>query len=227
MLRKLRILYVEQNPLAEQKVCDWLQSLFAETLVATSTEEAIAMATAKPAQVLMTALELPDRRGLELAVALRKRDQRLPVLFTSTSTAPDDLLAAIRLQAVDYLIKPIDWPQFKAALGRLADHVVDEGNIVVRLGCGWLYWTHEAMLEREGQVQTLTPRERRLIDVLATRPGRWVNTERLLCAVYENPDHASEAGLKNLVMRLRRKIGQEVIVSGYGTGYRLLPPGDD
>ena len=56
---------------------------------------------------------------------------------------------------------------------------------------------------------------------MIARQGQWVHTERLLQVVYDDPDRASESGLKSLIMRLRRKIGRELIVNGYGSGYRL------
>ena len=43
----------------------------------------------------------------------------------------------------------------------------------------------------------------------------------MLQLLYDDPDRASESGLKSLIMRLRRKIGRETIVNGYGLGYRL------
>jgi DNA-binding response OmpR family regulator len=38
-----------------------------------------------------------------------------------------------------------------------------------------------------------------------------ISTERLLNAVYDDPDQASDAGLKNHILRLRRKIGRDEI----------------
>ena len=83
------------------------------------------------------------------------------------------------------------------------------------------YWPEEGTLNSDGRTLSLTKHERRLIETLIARQGQWVHTERLLQVVYDDPNRASESGLKSLIMRLRRKIGRELIVNGYGSGYRL------
>lgn len=46
-------------------------------------------------------------------------------------------------------------------------------------------------------------------------------------AFYDDPDQASDAGLKNHILRLRRKIGRDAIYNNYGLGYKLRPVLDD
>jgi two-component system OmpR family response regulator len=170
---------------------------------------------------LIAGMKLPDMTGVALVGALRARFPDLPVIFIGTATETKDLLAAIKLRPVDYLQKPLEWPAFKEALQRLAADVANTDKVVVQLGNGSYYCAHDGTLENAGQTRCLTGQERRLIETLIARRGQWIQTERLLMAVYADPDRATESGLKSLVMRLRRKIGREVIVSGYGLGYRL------
>lgn len=85
----------------------------------------------------------------------------------------------------------------------------------------------EGVVQRAGQDLRLTRHEQRLLDALIARRGQWVSTERLLHAIYDDPDHASDAGLKNHVLRLRRKIGRDEIYNNYGLGYMLRPVAED
>jgi len=91
----------------------------------------------------------------------------------------------------------------------------------VSLGNGAFYCRRDGSLICAGQTQCLTRQERRLIETLIARQGQWVHTEQILQLVYDDPQRASESGLKSLIMRLRRKIGRETIINGYGLGYRL------
>ena len=225
-LRKLHCLYVDADDTQRAEVAEWLEGMFAEILVAGSVAEALRLAETTAVHVLLSEIHLPPPPrgrpgGVALVEALRARIPDLPVIFISASTATEDLLAAIRVRCVDYLPKPLAWPCLKEGLKRLVDDLGDGGRGVVRLGNGAFYWPEEGTLNSDGRTLSLTKHERRLIETLIARQGQWVHTERLLQVVYDDPDRASESGLKSLIMRLRRKIGRELIVNGYGSGYRL------
>lgn len=239
-LHKLTVLYVDGDHGARVEVCDWLEGLFADILVAGSVSEAMRVTEGVEVHALISEIRLPDpggetrpparagadpegngAPGVALVEGLRARFPGLPVIFISASTAPEDLLAAIKVRPVDYLPKPLAWSAVKAALRRLVDHLSARDQVVVRLGNGAYYCTRDGTVNCDGQMLCLTKQEQRLIETLIARQGHWVHTERLLQVVYDDPDRASESGLKSLIMRLRRKVGREVIVNGYGSGYRL------
>lgn len=226
-LRKTRILFADADVVKQVEVRDWLEGLFAEILVADTAAEALSLTKNLPIQALITGMKLPDRSGMALVEDLRERFPGLPVIFIGTSTSTEDLLAAIKVRPIDYLLQPVDWPAFKEALKRLAAHIGNRGEVLVRLSDGSYYCTVDGSLMSNGQTLSLTKQERRLIETLIARRGQWVHSERLLMAIYDDPELASESGLKSLIMRLRRKLGREVIVNGYGLGYRLQKALDD
>lgn len=224
-LRKLRVLYVDDAGAGQVELRDWLDALFADVLVAGTMAEALRLTEEVAVQALVSEIRLPDAGsgagGGELVETLRRRFPGLPVIFVSASTAPEDLLTAIKVNPVDYLTKPLAWSDFKAALQRLVAQLSQGSAEMVSLGNGSFYCPRDGSLISAGQTQCLTRQERRLIETLIARQGQWVHTEQMLQLLYDDPDRASESGLKSLVMRLRRKIGRETIVNGYGLGYRL------
>lgn len=138
-LRTLRLLYVDEEPEAQEEVGDWLQGAFAETLIARSGAEALACLERTPVQALMISIQLPDTHGVDLALQVRAQQWGLPVVFTSATIDPDDMLMAMRLAPIDYLLKPIEWVRLKEALQRLASHVAENSAFFVRLGGGGGY----------------------------------------------------------------------------------------
>jgi DNA-binding response OmpR family regulator len=62
------------------------------------------------------------------------------------------------------------------------------------------------------------------MNLLAAHRGQWLSTERLLAEVYDESETGSAAGLKNVIGRLRHKLGAGTIVNRYGLGYRLREP---
>ena len=130
-------------------------------------------------------------------------------------------LAATRLRLVDYLVKPLVWDTLRTCLERSAEDLCAQGRLFVRLDADTLYSKVDGSLRRGNESISLTPREQALLHLLVQHGDEWLSTERLIAALFTDFDRGSEAALKNLVRRLRHKLGPEAIANRYGVGYRL------
>jgi FixJ family two-component response regulator len=63
-------------------------------------------------------VRLPDQNGLDLQVALSKRELRLPIIFMTGHGEILDSVRAIQRGAVDFLTKPVDGEILLAAVAR-------------------------------------------------------------------------------------------------------------
>ncbi len=84
-------------------------------------------------------------------------------------------------------------------------------------------------VERGDDVQPLTPREARLVEYLANRPGQAVSRDELLHAVWEVPEGTRAVGraVDNALYRLRQKVEDDArnpryLLTVRGSGYRLV-----
>jgi DNA-binding NtrC family response regulator len=68
--------------------------------------------------VLLTDLQLPDGKGIELVNDLETRDSTEVVLITGHASV-ESAVEALRLGASDYLVKPVDMERLKAILRRV------------------------------------------------------------------------------------------------------------
>ena len=221
MLRHLTALYVEDDPMQRTVTSEWLLSFFGQVRMAETSEEGLRLFGEEPVHLVITDLKMPGMNGLELAAAIRRQDRTVPILMFSAYTETADLLAATRLHLVDYLLKPLSWERLKAALECAALGLLAEGREFVQLDADTTYCVAEGCLYRLAERIPLTPGERALLDVLAAHRGQWLSTQRLLGALYAQNETGSEASLKNLILRLRQKIGADAILNRYGVGYRL------
>src|SRR5256885_13242131 len=65
--------------------------------------------------VLLTDLQLPDGRGVELVNDIESRDSTELVMITGHASV-ESAVEALRLGATDYLVKPVDVERLKAIL---------------------------------------------------------------------------------------------------------------
>jgi two-component system nitrogen regulation response regulator GlnG len=72
---------------------------------------------AKPPDVILLDLRLPDQSGLEVYQQIRTIDARIPVIFVTMAKTADAAIEAMKQGAYDYLFKPLDLHQLRRVVG--------------------------------------------------------------------------------------------------------------
>jgi len=85
-----------------------------EVLAAESADEGLKLLKSQRPDVLLLDVMLPSTTGLELFDRVRKIDERLPVIFMTASGESDTAIEAMKLGALDYLMKPLDGAPIKS-----------------------------------------------------------------------------------------------------------------
>jgi two-component system response regulator AlgR len=124
----LRILVVDDEPLARERVISLLEELAVGEVVGAAANglEALAKVAELGPDVVLLDIRMPGMDGLEAARHLAKREDPPAVLFT---TAYDDhALEAFDASAVDYLLKPIRRDRLQRGLQRA--QVVEDARLL-------------------------------------------------------------------------------------------------
>ena len=168
--------------------------------------------------ILLDAM-LPVLDGWDLLARLRKT-KKTPVLMLTARDASADRVRGLDCGADDYVAKPFDLPELLARVRALirrgaatASNRLDFGGVVLDTAqrCVW----------RDGEVVALPPSEYALLEYLALHRGGVVTRTTL----YEHLFDENEDTLSNLldvrVSNLRRKLGQDFIITRRGHGYGI------
>lgn len=222
ILRNLTALYVEDDPVQRGQLTDLLGDFFQDLLIAENGVAGLRLFDSRPVHLVIADIRMPEMNGLEMAAAIRQRGSQVPILITSAYTDTEDLLAALRLHSFDYLIKPLSWKQLKDALYACANQIAEHGGGFVQLDHQSFFFPDARRLHLLTGMVGLSRNECALLTMLSDHRGQWVSREQLSSHIYGCKD-VSEAALKNLVLRLRRKLGDDLLVTRYGEGYKLLP----
>ena len=80
--------------------------------------------TAPTPDLILLDLNMPRMDGREFLAAIKKDDAlcSIPVVVLTTSDVERDAVAAYRLGAAGYIVKPVDMDQFFAEMKRLEDY---------------------------------------------------------------------------------------------------------
>ncbi|HPI99489.1 MAG TPA: response regulator [Enterococcus sp.] len=86
-------------------------------------KEALDIFAKKQIDLLITDVQMPFTTGIELAETIRKKHQQLPILFISGYDDFTYAKKALDLQAVNYLLKPINPEEFYLQLDKLVTSI--------------------------------------------------------------------------------------------------------
>ena len=194
--------------------------------------------TARPPELMLLDLGLPDGAGLGLLREVRGWS-RLPIVVLSARGQEDSKVQALDAGADDYLTKPFGVPELlarlRAALRRSATAAGDEAPVIVVSGDDG----HGLRLDLQsrrcqklvpgGTVDiALTPTEYRLLTELALHRGKVLTHTQLLRAVWGPRHDADVAYLRVYLGQLRQKLEPvparpRWLLTEPGTGYRFDP----
>ena len=112
-LKELNILYVEDDVEVRTTLETTMRKIFKNLYVACDGQEALTLyAELKSKKIKLNAIvsdiNMPNIDGLTLLEMIRNEDELIPFIFTTAYSEVDYLLKAIKLNANDYILKPID-----------------------------------------------------------------------------------------------------------------------
>ncbi|KPF44370.1 transcriptional regulator [beta proteobacterium AAP121] len=218
-----RVLVVEDEPKLAALLADYLRAAGHEAECVADGLLAWQAWTARRHELVLLDLMLPGQDGLQLCRQLRAQSA-VPIVMLTARADEADRLAGLELGADDYIAKNPFSPRevmarVKAVLRRSrATQANTTGTAALRLDeMGLRAWW-------QGEALELTPIEFRLLQTLATQPGRVYPRAQLLELLHGDARAATERAVDSHVKNLRRKLeqagaGSERIRSVYGVGY--------
>ena len=229
----MRILAVDDDPQALRYVREVLTRAGHAPIVASDAESALRLVKEEEPHLVLLDLMLPDTDGIELMRSILDIAD-VPVIFVSVYGQDDYVVRAFDMGASDYIVKPFSpselGARIRAALRkrRPADlPEPDEPYVLGDLAVNFL----ERRVTLAGRPLELTATEYRLLVELAANPGRVVTSGQLLERIWGAGKSAGTAPVRNIVSRLRRKLGDSAsdpkyIFNESRVGYRIAkPPG--
>ena len=181
---------------------------------------ATAIASDSDFDLLILDLGLPDVDGLSVLREIRRRGEHLPVLILTARDDISDKIEGLDAGASDYVTKPFKLEELLARVrvqlreGRSAEPtVLEAGGVALDVR------TRKAMVE--GVAVDLTAREFTMLETFMNHAGQVLSREQLLAQVWGYDYDPGSNVVEVYIRYLRRKLGDELIETVRGMGYRL------
>lgn len=213
----MRILVVEDEPDLLSSLAQALREEGYAVDTATDGEDGLFKAESSEYDALVLDVMLPKMDGWKVLQNLRKT-RKTPVLMLTARDRSADRVRGLDSGADDYVVKPFDLAELQARLRALIRRTANQTRSSIEIR-DVVIDTAARSVSRGGEPVTLTAREYALVEYLALHCGEVVTRTTL----YEHLFDENDSTLSNLldvhVSNIRKKLGQEFIVTRRGHGY--------
>jgi DNA-binding response OmpR family regulator len=219
-----RVLMIDDDARLASMVRDYLAPTGFAVEVAGDIATGVAALRARPAELLILDLMLPDGDGLDVCRRLRADGVGIPILMLTAKGDPIDRVIGLEIGADDYLPKPFEprelQARIKALLRRASGAPADSA-----LRFGRLEIDRDARVVRvDGDARPLTSHQFEILVALAERAGRVLTREQLMDLVRGEALEAFDRSIDVHIARIRAAIEDDPrhptrIVTVRGAGY--------
>lgn len=224
-MKGIRILYLEDDETLAFLTGDHLAMQGYEVVHVTNGNAALEHLNTDRFDLCILDIMVPGPDGMEVAGHLRRTDKRTPIIFLSARTLAEDRIAALRIGADDYLVKPfrIEELVLRIEVFLRRSGIIEED--IEEFGCrDVLFRPGEYKMYVGAEEIKLTARETELLSFLWKNANKILKREDILLAIWGDDDYFLGRSLDVFVSRLRKKFGESECIgieNVHGVGFRF------
>ncbi len=216
----MRILVVEDDPNLNKQVKNALEDNGYSVDIALDGEEGHFLGDTEPYDAVILDLGLPKIDGLTVLENWRKENRKFPVLILTARNRWSEKVNGFDAGADDYVTKPFQMEELLARLRALIRR--SAGHATSDIECGPL--KIDTKLNKvfiNGTKLKLTSHEYKIIEYFLHHQDKVISRTELTEHIYDQDFDRDSNTIEVFIGRLRKKIGNNMIKTERGYGYRL------
>lgn len=224
---KLKILLLEDDPKLANEIRQYFVAKNSECDIAYDGQSVFKLIPANKYDILILDINVPTVNGLEVCRRVRLEDRSTPILMLTAFGDVNDKVEALNIGADDYLVKPFHFDELSARINALIrrsgqqqtdpDDLISIDDLTIN--------TSQMTVNRNGRAIELTPKEFRLLELLARAKGRPVSKQTISEQVWDINFDTGTNTIEVYINFLRNKIDKghddKLIHTRPGFGYFL------
>jgi len=219
LLKKLTVLFIEDDDVIRSQTQDVLKIFFANVLTAQNGLEGIEILENKTPDIILSDIKMPVMDGLTFTKKVRDTNNQIPIILLSSYSDQQMLFKAANCGIDGFVIKPIVLDNLLETFDKVLQRKAPMRKYYT-FSEGITYNILTEELYKNGELLELGKKEKNMLKLFIQNFDKTLTKEEIISTIWEM-ETVTDSALKNLLSRLRGKIGFEIIVSVKGSGWRL------
>jgi DNA-binding response OmpR family regulator len=228
-MSRVKILYAEDELFLGKIVKESLESRGFEVAMETDGINVVTAFTEEQPDICILDIMLPNKSGFELAEAIRKLNNDVPIIFLTAKVQTEDVVKGFTIGANDYIRKPFSMEELIVRIENALRIKKTDGNNLI-LGDTIQIGTYHFNLNRQvlsihNTEKKLSYRESELLKLLYKNRNNIVDRRDLLNEIWGNDSFFNSRNLDVYITKLRSYLKEDdrvEILTIKGVGYRFV-----
>jgi two-component system response regulator VicR len=227
---KTRILYVEDDADLRFVTQDNLGQQGYDVVGCDNGKTALSVFREHSFDLCILDIMLPEMDGFELARAIRRENEEIPILFLTAKSLPEDRLTGLRIGADDYLTKPFAMEELLLKIEIFLKRrklTSPSGQREIRIGDYSLDFENLTLSHPVQGPKRLTQKEADLLRLLCRKRNEVVRRAEVLETLWGKNDYFLGRSLDVFISRLRKYLKADSrlrIDNIHGIGFLFVCP---
>jgi len=128
LLKRLTLLYVEDDDVIRTELSELLANFFSNVYVSKDGKEGLRtyLENQDNIDIILTDVNMPALSGIEMIKKIRGINSKVPVIFATAHSDNEFLAEAIKLRVQEYVVKPIDIRNLLSLMNEIASSLYQE-----------------------------------------------------------------------------------------------------
>lgn len=223
-LKNIHLLIVEDDEVAADFLASSLEDIFKKIYIKNDGASAFEFIENNKIDALITDLAMPNMQGITLIKKLRENEKNkgnktLPIIVISGRKESDELVEIVRYNLIDYIVKPFTFKRLYEMLERLSKSLIENNRRDFYIDNARIYDPTTKSIKFENKTIPLTSLEAHLLELLLENRGTLLPKSTIMEQIY--PSEINDSAFRNLLVRLRKKVGKENILTKRDLGLLL------
>ncbi len=225
-MRKLQTysaLIVDDDKSSLEEMYEYLDILFLKVYRATDAMSALKLLKENRIDIVFTDIKMPTTDGFELISQIKALNEKTLVVIISAYDDKEKLLKAIKLEILDYIIKPLNSKKLQHAL-ELCTKKLKQKDKYICLDGDICWDSKNYMLFRTKDPISLTPSETKLFGLLIENINKPIKSEDIFYYLWGETEKVyNSKNVRNIIFGLRKKLKPfDIIKNIYGGRYMIV-----
>ncbi|HNS16278.1 MAG TPA: response regulator transcription factor [Bacteroidales bacterium] len=174
---------------------------------------------------------MPVKDGFSVVKEIRSIDNKIPILFLTAKSLPEDKLKGFELGADDYISKPFSMEELLARMQAILrrsrqDKDIASGASVYSIGDYQFDYPRQILTWKESE-QKLTSKEAELLKLLCEAKNEVLDRRYALNKIWFDDSYFNARSMDVYIAKLRKYLREDPrveLLNVHGIGFRLLKP---